>query len=90
MKRKHTGILTKILLVVLLVYAATSLVKMSGKIKEETQKQEEIQQQVDEMKKENEDMEYAIDNSEDESVIEDIARAELGLVYPGEKVFVGD
>ena len=90
MKRKHTGILTKILLVVLLVYAATSLVKMSGKIKEETQKQEEIQQQVDELKKENEDMEYAIDNSEDESVIEDIARAELGLVYPGEKVFVGD
>ena len=74
----------------LLVYAATSLVKMSGKIKEETQKQEEIQQQVDELKKENEDMEYAIDNSEDESVIEDIARAELGLVYPGEKVFVGD
>lgn len=63
---------------------------MSGKIKEETQKQEEIQQQVDELKKENEDMEYAIDNSEDESVIEDIARAELGLVYPEEKVFVGD
>ena len=90
MKRKRSGILTKILLIALLVYAASTLVSMSGKITAAMKNQEDLEKKVQELEAENSDLEYSIENSEDDEVIEGIARSELGLVYPGEKVFVGD
>ena len=90
MKRKRSGILTKILLIALLVYAATALISMSGKITAAIKNQEDMEQKVQELEAENSELQYAIENADDEDVIEDIARGELGLVYPGERVFVGD
>ena len=49
-----------------------------------------MEQKVQELEAENSELQYAIENADDEDVIEDIARGELGLVYPGERVFVGD
>ena len=36
---------------------------------------------------ENEDMQYALGNKDDEDVIRDIAREQLGLGEPGEEVY---
>ena len=90
MKKRRFGILAKLLLVVLVIYAAASLISMSGKIKTAMNDQKEIEKQVEELETENAALNYAIENSDDEKVIEDIARNDLGLVYPGEKVFISD
>ena len=63
---------------------------MSGKIKAAEDERDFLQQQAQDLENENTDIKDKIENSEDEKVIEDVARAELGLVYPGEKVFVGE
>ena len=90
MKKKRSGILTKVLLIAVLIYAAASLITMSGKIKAAEDERDFLQQQAQDLENENTDIKDKIENSEDETVIEDVARAELGLVYPGEKVFVGE
>ncbi len=90
MKKKRSGILTKVLLIAVLIYAAASLITMSGKIKAAEDERDFLQQQAQDLENENTDIKDKIENSEDEKVIEDVARAELGLVYPGEKVFVGE
>lgn len=63
---------------------------MSDKIKAAMNNQKEIESRVEELEAENSQLDYAINNSDDEKVIEDIARSDLGLVFPGEKVFVSD
>ena len=90
MKKMRSGILTKVLLIAVLIYAAASLITMSGKIKAAEDERDFLQQQAQDLENENTDIKDKIENSEDEKVIEDVARAELGLVYPGEKVFVGE
>lgn len=49
-----------------------------------------VQDEVDAQNAENAELEYAADNSDDPSVIEDIARDKLGLVYPNEEIFQVD
>lgn len=90
MKKKRSGILTKILLVLLLAISVTSLVNMSEKIKAAQDHQKELEEKAQQLEQEKAELEFAIENSDNEEVIENIARDELGLVYPGEKVFIGD
>ena len=47
-----------------------------------------LQEEVDAYVRENAELSYKIEHSEDEDIIEDIARNELGLVEPGEKIFI--
>ena len=46
-----------------------------------------LQQQVSEMTQSNAELQYQIDHSEDDDMIESVAREKLGLVKPGEKIF---
>ncbi|MGM9522635.1 MAG: septum formation initiator family protein [Oscillospiraceae bacterium] len=87
MRLKRTGILTKIIIVVLLVYGVVTLMRLHSQIDTAEAAKLELEQQVADITAENEDMQYAIDNSEDEGVIRDIARDKLGLVEPGEEVY---
>ena len=90
MKRIFSNILTKVLIVALLIYAAVSLVSMGKKIMSAEGEKQLLEEKVENLENENSELKYAIDNSDNKKVIEDIARAELGLFYPGEKVFIGD
>lgn len=86
MRFKRTGILTKMIIVFLLVYAVMSLVNLRGKIADAEKQQAALEQQVADITAENDAMQYALDNRDDDKVIEDIARRE-GYVYQDEEVY---
>lgn len=87
MRLKRTGILTKVIIVILLTYAVLSLIRLRSRIDSAEAEKEALQQQVADVSAENDDMRYAIENSDDEDVIRDIARDKLNLVEPGEEVY---
>ncbi len=87
MKFKKAGIITKILIAALLVYAVVSLVTVRSKTAALNAQTQQLQQQVTDMTQSNAELEYKIEHSEDADTIEEIARDKLGLVKPGEKIF---
>ncbi len=85
MRVKRTGILTKIVIAVLLLYGVGSLVWLSGReakaraeLAEQQRYRAELASQVDKLQ-------YEIDNSDDPEVKEKLAR-EDGYVYPDEQI----
>ncbi len=87
MKFKKAGIITKIVIAALLVYAVVSLVTVRSKTAALNAQTQQLQQQVTDMTQSNAELEYKIEHSEDAETIEEIARDKLGLVKPGEKIF---
>lgn len=87
MKLKRAGILTKLIVVILLVYAVSTLAGLHSKISDANAELARLQDTVDAQNAKNAELEYAVNNSDNPSVIEDIARERLGLVYPDEKIF---
>lgn len=87
MKFKKAGIITKIVIAALLVYAVVSLVTVRSKTAALNAQTQQLQQQVTDMTQSNAELEYKIEHSEDANTIEEIARDKLGLVKPGEKIF---
>lgn len=86
MRLKRTGILTKVVIVVLLVYLATSLLDLRGQIQDTYQQQETLSQQVEEQRLANEQLQEAIENSDDPETLERVAR-ERGFVKQGETLY---
>ena len=87
MQFKKAGIITKIVIAALLVYAVVSLVTVRSKTAALNAQTQQLQQQVTDMTQSNAELEYKIEHSEDADTIEEIARDKLGLVKPGEKIF---
>lgn len=87
MKLKRASLITKIIILAVIVYAGISLVSIKLQVTEAQEKRDSLQTQVDNTLQTNTELQYAIDHSEDEETIEDIARGKLGLVKPGEKIF---
>lgn len=87
MKLKRAGIITKIVILALIVYAGISLVTLRTRVAEVRAEKAELQTRVAEMTQANAELQYEIEHSGDASTIEDIARNKLGLVKPGEKIF---
>ena len=87
MKFKKAGIITKIVIAALLVYAVVSLVTVRSKTAALNAQTQQLHQQVTDMTQSNAELEYKIEHSEDADTIEEIARDKLGLVKPGEKIF---
>ena len=88
MKIKQAGFLTKIVVLVLLIAASVTLLRMRGQIREAREKLEEQKLLVAGQTQINADLRDAIDHSGDPDRQADIARTELGLVAPGEKVII--
>mgnify|MGYP000241074278 CR=1 FL=1 len=82
MKFKKASIFTTLVIAVLMVYALISLFVVHRQDRAAT-----LQQQVSEMTQANAELQYQIDHSEDDDMIESVAREKLGLVKPGEKIF---
>lgn len=86
-KTKKAGLLTKVVVFVLLVYAAIALWNLNSRIDQAEDKVTSLQQQVETQIQRNTELSDAIENSNDPEHRKDIAREKLGLLEPGEKVF---
>lgn len=87
MKLKKAGIITKLLLTVMVVYALFTIVTVRSDIAAAQRDLAALTVQVEDAQRENARLEYEIEHSEDAETIEQIAREKLGLVKPGEKIF---
>ena len=87
MKFKKAGIITKLLLTVMVVYALFTIVTVRADIAAAQRDLAALTVQVEDAQRENARLEYEIEHSEDPETIEQIAREKLGLVRPGEKIF---
>lgn len=86
MRIKRSSILTKIVLVVLLIYALVMLV-MIGERKSDAQAAlDELKRQESALAAENDGLQYALDHPDDPEVWEDMARDE-GYINPNEETY---
>ena len=74
MRLKRAGLLTKLVIVVLLVYLATSLLDLRGQIQSVQEERDTLEQQVEEQRLANQQLEDAIENSDDPETLERVAR----------------
>ncbi len=87
MKLKKTGLLTKLVVLALLVGLTVTLLEMRDQIAAAEARKAELENQISIQTQVNADLQDAVDHSDDPGRQMDIARDELGLVTPGEKVF---
>lgn len=87
MRTKKAGLLTKIVVLALLIYMATTLLNLQGRIRAAELQRDSLHHQVTEQTQANADLADAVANPNDPARIADIARDRLGLVTPGERVF---
>lgn len=85
MRLKRTSILTKIVIVVLLVYAVVSLMALNDRRAEAEAELDDLRRQEAAIAAENDGMRYALDNKDDPEVIREIARDELGMIDPDDE-----
>lgn len=87
-KTKKAGLLTKIVVLALLVYFITVLLTLNGQIAAAEAERDAMQSQVADQIQRNADLSEDVALADDPQRQEDIARDKLGLVVPGEKVFI--
>ena len=84
---KRAGFLTKIVVLGLLIYMATSLLDLRGKILDIQLQRDELAEQVTDQQLENRKLADAIANSDDPEMLERVAR-DRGYVEQGETLFI--
>lgn len=87
-RTKKAGLLTKIVVLALLIYMATSLLNLQSRIRQTQAQRDSLSRQVAEQTRINADLAEDVANPGDPNRIADIARDRLGLVVPGEKVLI--
>lgn len=88
MELKKAGFLTKIVILVLLIAASVTLLGLQRQIAAAQGQREALAVQVARQSQVNEDLKEAVENSDDPDRQAAIARNELGLASPGEKVII--
>ena len=88
MQIKKAGFLTKIVILTLLIATTLSLLRLRTQIQEAQVELEDKRLQVAQQTQVNADLRDAVDHSGDPARQADIARNELGLSGPGEKVII--
>ena len=84
---KRAGFLTKIVVLALLIYMATSLLDLRGQIQAVQEQRDTLARQVADQELENQELSQAIENSDDPEVLEDVARAK-GFVQRDEVLYI--
>ena len=87
MKFRPAGIITKIVILALALYAGISLITTKARIAEAETVKQGLENEIADVAQSNAELKYEIEHSQDDATIEDIARNKLGLVMPGEKIF---
>ena len=86
-RSKPVGLLLKILCLILVVYMALTVLHVRRQISDTKNTIETLTQQVNDQTQTNTELSNAIENRDDPSYIEDIAREKLGLVTSNDRVF---
>ncbi len=87
MEFKRAGFLTKIVVLVLLIYMAITLLDLQGKIQTVQLERDSLSRQVSDQRLENRKLEEAIANSDDPEMLEQVAR-DRGYVERDETLFI--
>lgn len=87
MKLKQSGFLSKVVVLILLVFVAITLLNVRGEVKDAQQQLEVYQAAVDEQQQVNAALEENIANSSDPDTVLDVAKDKMGLLEPGEVIF---
>lgn len=87
MRLRRTGILTKIVLAVLLVYALVTKIGQTDLERQKRSELEDLRNYEARLAADVDGMQYAIDHSTDEEVLRDIARGQ-GFTDPDEEIYV--
>ena len=87
MQIKKAGFLTKIVVLALLIYMATSLLNLRAQLQANLEEQNALTAQAEQLAQENTRLADAIENKDDPDVLEAVAR-DKGFVKAGEKLFV--
>ena len=89
MQIKKAGFLTKIVVLALLIYMATSLLNLRAQLQTNLEEQNALAAQAEQLAQENTRLADAIENKDDPDVLEAVAR-DKGFVKAGEKLFVAN
>ena len=87
MNFKRTGFLSKIVVLVLLIYMALSVLDLRGKIQDVQAQRDVLSRQVTDQRLENQKLADAIANSDDPEMLEQVAR-DRGYVQENETLFI--
>lgn len=87
MKFKRSGFLSKVVVLVLLVFVALTLLDVRGKIQDAQQELETYQAAVDQQQEVNANLQESIANSDDADTVLEVAKEKMGLLESGEVVF---
>ena len=87
MRFKRSSLVTKILILVLVVYATVTLVSLQNQVTAKNAEADALQAEIAAEKQENLRLEQAIDELDTREGVEAVARQKLGMVARGEIVF---
>ena len=87
MKFKQSGFLSKIVVLMLLVFVAVTLLDVRGRIQDAQVQLETYQAAVDEQQEANAALKENIANSDDPETVLDVAKDKMGLLESGEVIF---
>lgn len=86
-QKAKVGFFTKLLILVLLTALGWQLYCLHNQVGAAQGEKAALAAQVEQQQQKNDSLKESIDNGSSEEEMEQIARDELGLVSPGEKVF---
>ena len=86
-QKTRTGLLTRIVLLLLLVGVGWQLVHLREQVQQAETQKTQLSAKVEQQRQENAALAEDIENGASQEQLEEIARDELGMVSPGEKVF---
>lgn len=87
MRLKRSSLLTKLLILVLVVYATVTLVSLQSQVTKKNAEAQALQSSIEAARQENLRLQQAIDDLDTDEGVEAVARKKLGLVSKGEIVF---
>lgn len=87
MQFKRAGLITKVVIMVLMIYMTVSLLNLRVQIQSAQSQRDLLAAQVAAQRLDNQQLTEAIENSDDPGMLESVAR-EKGYVKPGETLYV--
>lgn len=86
-KRVKAGFFTKLLIFILVVALGWQLYHLHGQVQAAEAQKAQLSSQVEKQQQKNDALQKSINNGGSKEEMEEIARDELGMVSPGERVF---
>ena len=87
-QRVRASLFTKVLLLVLLMGIGWQLVRIHDQVEAAVEEKARLEAQIQSQQQENDALAADIAEGGTQEKMEEIARETLGLVYPGERVFI--